>query len=304
MSTRFGTFDPTQLGNMQAVVPSDEEDILRRRMTDFKAQWMSRDPPMGAGYDVDTVEFDPAKITMEVGTSYQMNVEARINQAAKDTTLAFAFGSNLDAIATRYPGGVPRLNKGLVNEETDERYRRRIWLAASGFSTAGAADAYVFWALTAVPELKDATATVERTRDGPTVVVTCLQDGPDPLPTVQQLLTVRAVLHRPDIKPLTDVISVRAPAFVDVTYDADVFLYPGWDEATVMKALQDRLAAYLVDLNWLGMDHTMLGFNGALARPEVHSAVFRGPLTDIIVDDTQAVRVLGTPRLVMKGRKE
>lgn len=303
MSVRYGVIDVGSLGTMEAVVPTDAEALLARRMSSFKENWTRRDPPMGAAYDVETLEFDPAKITMEVGTSYQTNLEARINQAARDTTLAFATGANLDAIATRYPGGVPRLNKGLPNEETDDRYRRRIWLAANAFSTAGAEEAYVFWALTAVPELRDATAVVERTREGPIVVVTCLLEGPNPTPSQAQLLEVRRILHLPGIKPLTDVISVLPPTLIDTAYVADVYLLPGPDASLAMPALNASLAVYLEAQNWLGADHTMLGFSGALAKPEVHSVDFQAPNRDLFVSPREVVRVVGSPLLTLKGRR-
>lgn len=303
MSNRYSVIDVTRLGVMNVIVPSDAEEILARRMGSFKANWLQRDPPMGAAYDVEGLEFDPAKITMEVGTSYQVNIEARINAAARGTSLAFATGADLDGIATRYPGGVPRLNKGLPNEETDDRYRWRIWLAANAFSTAGAEEAYVFHAMTAVAELKHVTATVQRTIEGPTVIVTCLLEGSNPIPSTEQLLTVRKALHQPGVKPLTDIISVMEPIVVDTAYDADVWLRPGPDASLVLDALHASLDEHLAASNWLGGDHTLLGFNGVLARPEVHSALIRAPLTDLHMSPRQVVRVKGSPVINVKGRR-
>lgn len=303
MSNRYSVIDVTRLGVMNVIVPSDAEAILARRMGSFKANWMRRDPPMGAAYDVEGLEFDPAKITMETGTSYQVNLEARVNSAARATSLAFASGADLDAIATRYPGGVARLNKGLPNEEMDERYRWRIWLAANAFSTAGAEEAYVFHAMTAVAELKHVTATVQRTAEGPTVIVTCLLEGDNPIPSTEQLLAVRKRLHEPGIKPLTDIISVMEPVVVDTAYEADVWLRPGPDPGIVLDALYSGLDAHLVASNWLGGDHTLLGFNGVLARPEVHSAAIRAPTKDLHISPRQVVRVKGRPTINIKGRR-
>lgn len=303
MSARYGVIDVANLGEMDAIVPTDDEALLKRRLASFKARWSASDPPMGAAFDVETIEFDPAVVVMEVGTNYQTNLEARINQAARDTTLAFAYGSNLDAIATRYPGGVPRLNKGLPNEESDDRYRRRIWLAANAFTTAGAEEAYVFHALTACAELRDATATVERTREGPVVIVTCLAEGPNPDPTLEQLLQVRKRLHEPGIKPLTDVINVTGPHFIDMRYQADVYLLPGPDASLAMTALEASLAVYLEAQNWLGADHTEIGRMGALSRAEVHSVAFLSPRGDVFASPRQVVRVIGKPVLTLKGRR-
>ena len=82
-----------------------------------------------------------------------MLLRDRVNQAARSITLAYAIGTDLDAIASRYPGGVPRLPS-----ESDDRYRRRIWLSPNTLSPHGTAEAYEFWALTALPALRDVTA--------------------------------------------------------------------------------------------------------------------------------------------------
>ena len=78
--------------------------------------------------------------------------------------MAFGSGSDLDAIASRYPGGVPRLADEPYTIAGDDRYRRRIWLSPNVLSPHGTAEAYIFWALTADAALRDASAvTIEGT---------------------------------------------------------------------------------------------------------------------------------------------
>jgi phage-related baseplate assembly protein len=259
------------------------------------------------------VQFDPAVVASEVGTDFETGLRVRVNQAAKDTTLAFAFGSNLDAVASRYPGGCPRLpivpnprSYAVAPEdwEADDRYRKRIWLSANAFNTAGSTAGYEFWAMTAAPTLKDVTATMMRTTDGPVVVLTCLNTAAAPPPTAEQSLAVRRILDRPDVRPLTDIIAVVGPQIIDTEYAADVYLFPGPDRDAIEKILNDRLTAYLADAAFLGHDHTMLGYSGILSiRGITHSAENLSPSKDLIADKTTFVRVVGTPRVTVKEKR-
>lgn len=307
MSDRYGVIDPAQLPTMTVLQESDAEALLRRRMLSLKARWSEADPPYGAVYDVEGLEFDPLKVTQEVGTNYQITLEARVNQSARDVTLAGAYGSNLDGIATRYPGGCPRLPivsnprpyaQAPQDWEADARYRKRIWLSPNAFTTAGAREAYEFWALTAAPTLRDATARAIRTLDGPVVLVTCLGGAASGEPTKDELVNVRLMFDRTDIRPLTDIVSVQPPAFTDVSYDATVWLYPGPDTAVVQKILEERLTAYLESLRFLGKDHTDDGYAATLRIEGVtHSQARHSPAKDVRVDDGGFVRVIGTPKI-------
>ena len=194
MTNRYSPIDPTTLGPLTLVQVPDKEALLATRMASVKAFWTFYDPPFGAQYDVENLEFDPIKISQEAGVSQEINALSFVNAMGRSTTLAFGFGDNLDAIATRFPGGVPRLNKGLANQETDARYAYRIWLSSNAYSTAGAALAYVFQALTAVASLRDVTATLQRAslEDTSTVVVTCLADTTQVLTSAA--LTIPAIL--------------------------------------------------------------------------------------------------------------
>ena len=246
--------------------------------------WREADPPAGAVYDVGALEFDPLKINQECSTYFELMLRDRVNQAARAVTLAFASGSDLDAIATRYPGGVPRLP-----DETDDRYRRRIQLSPNAFTPHGTGEAYVFWALTADPTLRDASAS---TREGTGIVtVTVMAEGDDPQPTMQQLLDVRAYIMDQGRKGLTDELTVIAPVVVDLDYHICVWFYPGPEVEPLLTQLRSALEALREKQRWLGYDHTLLAINGALAVEGVHHIEIEEPAEDVFVSPQCVVRV-------------
>lgn len=276
------------------------EAVLQDRMDRLVVVWNENDPPAGANYDVDALEFDPLKINQEVSTYFELLVRDRVNQAARATTLAFAVGTDLDAIASRYPGGVPRLAG-----ESDDRYRRRIWLSPNPLSPHGTAEAYEFFALSALSGVRDAAVTKIRSslRDDPIIIVSVMMTGANPVPTPSQLLQIRSYIIDEKRAGATDVVSVRGPILIDTSYKINVWLYPGIDQDALLTSIRANLTALVENLRWLGRDHTLLLINGAVALPGVHSAEIVSPLMDVRVPNTHLVRVKSVD-VVYKGRRE
>jgi len=299
---RLGLLDPTKLPPFEVLETLDAEELLDARMTRLVEVWKEHDPPASAAYDVEALEFDPIKITQEVSTYFELLQRDRVNQAARSVTLAFAVGGDLDAIASRYPGGVPRLRDEAGNpDEDDDRYRRRIWLSPATLSPHGTEEAYVFWALTADRTLHDASATtVEGTGR---VKIAIMATGRDPRPTQAQLLAVRAYIHAFSRKGLTDIVSVVPPGVVETRYVLDVWLFPGPDASAIMAALRDSLVALIKRQAWLGFSHTRMAIGAATAIAGVQDGKIIEPAATVVVDAVSVVHVTEIV-LNLRGRRE
>jgi phage-related baseplate assembly protein len=310
MSARYPIIDPTQLPIMQVLETIDTEVIIAERMTRFKELWTQHDPPLGAEYDVEGLEFDPIKINQELNTYFELMIRDRINQAARAVTLAYAIGGDLSGIASRYPGGLPRLP--LVDNprpfetspgdwESDDRYRHRVWLSPASLSVHGTKEGYEFWALTADATLKDAAATaVEGTPD---ITITVMASGPDPIPTEEQLLRVRSYILNEGRKGETDVINVRAPVLIPTRYEVDFYAYPGVDETQLELDIEASLRRLVAEQDWIGFDHARSAIDKAAHLPGVHSIQILSPLADVRANRTQLVRV-SSVKANYKGRRE
>jgi phage-related baseplate assembly protein len=294
---RLGVLDPSQLPIYAALETISTEDILAARMRRLVELWRVYDPPAAAIYDISELEFDPIKINQEVSTYFELMQRDRVNQACRAVTTAYGTNGDLDAIGSRYPGGQPRLN-----DESDDEYRRRLWLSPSTLSPHGTEEAYVYWALTADRTLRDATATtIEGTGQ---VNVTIMAEGPDPRPTTAQLLAVRAYIRDYSRKGLTDILSVFAPRIVQTRYALDVWLYPGPDAVPIMINLRRNLEALVERQNWLGFDHTRMAIATACGNVSgVQNVHIREPAQSISVDLRGLVEVTGID-LSLKGRRE
>jgi phage-related baseplate assembly protein len=279
--SRFTTIDLSQLPAMIVLEQVDSEAILSRRMTRFVELWNIHDPPVAATYDVSNLEFDPIKINQECNTDSEMKLRDRVNQAARAITLAYAISGDLDAVASRYPGGMPRLAN-----ESDDHYRKRVWLSVNPLSPHGTAEAYQFWALTALGGALRDVSTIKIRPDlteNPTIVVTCLAAGADPRPTQAQLLEVRRYIVDEHRMAMTDVVSVGPPKVRDIDYYVRLWFFPGPDAKLLMAQIRKSVADLIVKQYWLGYDHTVMALHAACALSGVARAVVVKPEADILI---------------------
>jgi len=189
---------------MQVLQSISTEDMISARMAKFRTLWNNYDPPNAAQYDVGGLEFDPIRINQECNSFFELLVRDRVNQACRAITLAFSIGSDMDAIGSRYPYGVPRrrwdvngnelsaadvaAGAQVFATESDDSYRTRLWLSPSILSLNGPGqgtfESYVFWALTATQftgerRLKHATALT--TRGTGVVTIPIMSDWSNPI---------------------------------------------------------------------------------------------------------------------------
>lgn len=309
-TTRFSVIQPELLPAMRVLESVDTEQILSNRMSQLVTIWNQHDPPNAAVYDVGALEFDPIRINQELNTYFELLLRDRVNQACRAITLAFATGSDLDAVASRYPGGLPRLT-----DETDDHYRRRIWLAPNTMSPNGVAESYQFWALTAANGLlRDASAIKIRPdlKDDPIVIVSCLASGietklvpnlfsgnmnrtvtviSNPRPATADLLSIREYVLDETRLAMTDVVSINEPKVKTISYHVKVWLYPGPETATVIDAVTQALIDLVINRYWLGFDHTRMAIAAACSQVGVYNVNIVSPAEDVFVDPDSVVQV-------------
>jgi phage-related baseplate assembly protein len=314
---RFPVVDPSQFPVLTVVELPDEDAVLSARMAEFKARWVAHDPPMAAQYDVDVLEFDPVVINQETNTAFEIALVSRLNAYARATTLAFAWGDNLDAIASRYPGGVARLATEKYTDDSsplektvkDNAYRRRIWLAPNTLAASGTAESYEFWTRTVDGDLRD--VTVINPREGRpvagiepgTIIITMMANGTDPAPSRERILAVRTFLMRPEIKPLTDVIVTVAPRVKSIDYRLRWWKFPNANKVTAAQGLAERIAAHVEASRYLGVDHSHLDISAAAKGYGISGLDIVSPAADVFVDPTELARV-SSVRLDYAGERE
>ncbi|AFO91530.1 baseplate assembly protein [Phaeobacter inhibens] len=284
MADGFTSINLSQLPAPEVLQAVDFETAL----ADMLAELRQRDPVFDA-----LVESDPAYKILEIAAFYRALAIQQVNDAARAVMPAYATGADLDHIAARYaverlliePGDPQALPPVAPVLESDAALRRRMFLAFEGLSTAGPMGAYVFHALGADPDVGD--ASVESPAPGEVLVTILSRSGNGAAPAAL-LAAVDTALNADDVRPLTDLVTVRGAEVLTYTIEAVLTVLPGPDSAVVREAAESAALAYASQQRRIGADITLSGLYAALHQPGVQNVALVSPVADIAVGASQA----------------
>lgn len=284
MAETFTSIDLSALPAPSIVEQLDYEAVLTQMIEELQL----RDPVFTA-----LVESDPAFKILEVAAYRETLIRQRCNESAKAVMLPYAKGSDLDnlvallnisrlVVTPADPDTIPPTPAVL---ESDNELRRRALLAWESLSTAGPTGAYIYHALSASGDVKDASAT---SPSPGTVLVTVLGRTGSGEPSYETLLAVEERLSSDSVRPLTDQLIVQAPTIIEYQIVATVFLYPGPDSDVVLDAINASAFAYAEKNHRLGGDVSMSGIYAALHLAGVQRVELVDPVSSITVGPTEA----------------
>ena len=284
MASSFTPVDLSQLPAPQAVEPLDCEAIFSAMLADLRA----RAPEFDA-----LLESDPAYKVLEVAAYREVLIRQRVNDGAKAVMLAYATGADLDQLGALF--GVSRLLIDAGDDtvippipptyEADRDFRRRIQLSLEGYSTAGPVKAYQYHALSADPDVLDASVLSETPGD---VLVSVLSRTGDGTASASLIAAVDALLSSDDVRPLTDIVTVRGATIQNYTVSATLYFHSGPDRSVVMAQAQASIEAYTAAQHRLGHDVSLSGIYAALHQPGVSRVELVAPTASISIDKKTA----------------
>lgn len=288
-----------------------------------KADLLKRDPSLA---NTLALESEPITVLLQENAYRELKLRQRINEAAKAVMLAYALKSDLDHRGASFnverllitegdPDAVPPVEPVY---EDDEAFRRRIQLAFEGFSTAGPEGAYIFHALGADGDVKDASIDAPRFSYAALsselqaqlpsgvivlkvdydagllkpmpgdVVVSVLSRTGDGAASDELVSKVDSVLSSDDVRPLVDAVNVQSSQIINYAVDATLYFYSGPDRAVVLKAAREALDKYVEAQHRNGLDITLSGIYAALHQPGVQRVELHSPSASIQVNKRSA----------------
>lgn len=297
------------------------ETILSEMIADLQ----SRDPNFQ-----EILESDPAMKLLQIAAYRESILRQRVNEAARSVMLAYARGSDLDHLAAFFKverlvidAGDPNANPPIpITYESDEDFLRRIQLALDSYSIAGPEGAYVYHALSASANVKNAAAespsfsmanidqsvmdqlppnsiVLQVDNDaGLTnpmpgdVAITVMSRDADGTADPAMIDAVEAALDG-EVRPLTDHPRVRGATIVTYSIDATLYFYtgPGSDEA--MAAAQSAIQEFVEEQHNIGRDITLSGIYAALHQPGVQRVDLHAPTSNLVVNSRSAAYCTG-----------
>lgn len=275
-------------------------------------------------------ESDPATKLLRVIAYMVQLIRQRINEAARAVMVAYATGADLDNLGALF--GVTRFTITPADEalgiaavmESDTDFRRRMVLAPEGYSVAGPEGAYIFHALSADPDVLDASATTPkpdsirqlvqsvllahgasaelRTAMADAlnaavwpgqVILSVLSRTGNGLAPADLVTKVEAYLSDETRRPLTDFVTAQSATIVTYAVVAAITTFRGPDAALVLATARTRLDAYIADSHRLGRDITRSAILAALHVEGVQNVALTSPAADLAITRQQAAWCTG-----------
>lgn len=285
--SKFTAVDLSRLPAPDVVEELDFETIFAGML----AKLREYDPQFTA-----LAESDPAYKLLQVCAFYVMHLLQRMNDKARAVMLAYARGADLDHLGALLGVARRQLDPGdpvrgiPPTMEDDTEFRRRIQLAPEGYSVAGPEGAYIYHALSAHPDVLDASATSPSPGE---VVVTVLARQGDGTASPELIASVADRLRDDSVRPLTDHVTVQGAQIVPYSVHATVYTYSGPDAALVLAESRRRLERYVEESHRLGRDVPLSGIYSVLHSEGVQRVELTSPTADIVIDRTQAAWCTG-----------
>lgn len=269
----FGGLQPALLDSVGSPITRPAELVTDETGTYWR---IPVDATLGLWY-LD-LESDPITRLLQVDAYIDMHLQQRENNQVISLLPAYAAGSDLDHIASRY--GVKRLlitpatATAVAVYESDEALRRRMILALEATSTAGPTGAYVYHALSADGRVKDALAY----SPAPAEVVVVVQSHIGAGTADQALLDIVAdALNATGVRPAGDQVIVKSAEVVEYALDATLYFYPGPSHTPALGLARTYLDAYRTESEKIGHAVTDSAIKRALHQPGVYSAAVTSP---------------------------
>jgi phage-related baseplate assembly protein len=237
------------------------EAYLARDRADLASRWEARRAarPSLPAFDALFLESDPSSVILEVGSYRELLLRARVNDAIRSLTLAGARGAALDHIGATYYRTARR------DGEDDETLRQRLALAPESWSIAGPIGAYVFWGLSASPDVRDIAVYSEDEGVAKSAVVRVVilsdpaaNDPPgDGTASAELLARVQSELRRADRRPLADWVVTESAVALPFDVSVHLTIRSGVSAAIVAAQAKARIEAYCRGrLRWAGEGET------------------------------------------------
>lgn len=176
-------------------------------------------------------------------------------------------------------------SSGGSDEETDDAFRSRSPQALERYSVAGPYGAYMYWAISADPRIKD----VRVFSPEPSVVsVILLSADGNGAADEAMLRRVTEVLADKKVRPLTDNVKISSAKTITYGLEIELELYPGVAGQAIIAEATARIEAKAAALHRVEMDIPHSAFVAAAHVEGVKRVNVISPVKDIHIDRTSA----------------
>ena len=239
-------------------------------------------------------ESEPVVKLLQENAYLEMLYQAKCNADARSLLLAYAEKSDLDHLAlTEY--GLTRLVVTPADNtvippveavyESDERLRERCILSFDGMNTAGSANAYRYFTLSAdgrVDGIK-----VRSEQDSPYLldVVITQVDSVNGQASEELVSIVQAALDPDHVRPICDRPTVKSSLATNYQIEAVLYVGKNAEDALLLEAANIRLDKYIKNAQKNGESIYLSAIYAALHVDGIERVQIISPTADLVMDN-------------------
>lgn len=247
---------------------------------------------------------DPAQLLAHAATLELIRASHHINETGVAAMLAFAQGSDLDALVAGRnlqrllidPGDLEAVPPRKPIYEDDDALRRRALLALESKSASGPRATYLAHALAADPKVRDAFAYSPTPGDARVVLLSHDDQGAASQTTIDAVFNR---LNRDTVRPITDRLTVVSANIVEYTIRVHLTIRSGVEPQLIADQTKADLDAFSEDSRKIGNDvrrskisavcHAYRDHNGnTIVGTNIENVDIQEPLSDVVIDRDSA----------------
>lgn len=238
-------------------------------------------------------ESEPVVKLLQENAYLEMLYQAKCNADARSLLLAYAEKSDLDHLAlTEY--GLTRLVVTPANNtvippidtvyESDERLRERCLLSFDGMNTAGSANAYRYFALSADGRVDGIKVRSDEANPYLLDIVITQVDSLNGEASVELITAVQKALDPDHVRPVCDRPTVKSSSATNYQIEAQLYVGKNAEDALLLEAANIRLDKYIKNAQKNGESIYRSAIFAALHVDGIQRVAITSPENDLVMD--------------------
>lgn len=240
-----------------------------------------------------TRESEPVTKLLQENAYLQLLYTAKCNADARSLLLAYAEKADLEHLALTEYGLVRLLVTPADNTtippidavyESDERLRERCLLSFDGMNTAGSANAYRYFSLSADGRVDGIKVRSDEVNPYLLDIVITQVDSLNGEASEELVLAVQKALDPDQVRPVCDRPTVKSSVATNYKIEAQLYVGKNAEDALLLEAANIRLDKYIKNAQKNGESIYRSAIFAALHVDGIQRVVITSPKNDLIMD--------------------
>lgn len=288
----MSTVDFSQLPAPNLITELDYERIFKNR----KEKFISLYPENEQEYwrNILSRESDPIVKVLQESAYLEMLYQAKCNTDARSLLLAYAEGPDLDHLALTEYGLIRLLVTPEDNSvippikavyESDERLKERCILSFDGMNTAGSANAYRYFTLSADGRVDGIKVKSDEATPCFLDIVITQVDSENGAASEELIQIIQAALDPDTVRPVGDRPTVKSSIATNYQIEAVLYVGKNAEDALLLEVANIRLDKYIKNAQKNGESIYLSAIYAALHVDGIERVQIISPTADLVMDN-------------------